>query len=151
MLHSSNFLSSRHQKTYPQFRQFSLQLRSEFLNLPFRQCITTARLITLTAALLEIPFFWMWRHVRPLVHCYRRYRRAHCLRLYGQVVHSSCTALPLRRPINSFNQHGPTSRNVWIIQNPVSMKSCCVTWTVKRESTKGQIYIIAVPCDMFQL
>jgi hypothetical protein len=44
-LHSSNFLSSRHHKTYPQFRQFSLQFRSEFLNVPIRQCLTTARLI----------------------------------------------------------------------------------------------------------
>jgi hypothetical protein len=41
MLHTSNCLSSLHHKTYPQFRQFSLQLRSVFLNLPFRQCLTT--------------------------------------------------------------------------------------------------------------
>lgn len=61
---------------------------------------------------------------------------------------------PYARRLISISQHGPTRHNVWIIQNPVSMKSCCVTWLVKREvrtANHSQIYIIAVSCDMFQL
>jgi hypothetical protein len=134
MLQSSNSLSSRHHKTYPQFRQVSSQFQSEFLNLPFRQCVTTARLITLTAVLLEIHAFWMWRQCTVTEGTYGRTASV-C-----RVKWSTLLALlyPYARRLISINQHGPTSHNVWIIQTPVSMTSCCVTWTVKRGSTNGQ-------------
>jgi len=45
---------------------------------------------------------------------------------------------PYARRLISVSQHGPTRHSVWIIQTPVSMTSCCVTWTVKRGSTNDQ-------------